>query len=202
MATFSTLRDELRGRKIVEVSEDFYGDAMLLTMLVDASREIAGAMRFPRKTISNIVTAGTVSFSAPSGVRDVVSVSYGGVSLQPVSFQYVTFLQQLVSESWPRGWNWDAGRGGDIQVGPPAAAGTFTTLYIGDPYASTPTASTSVWDGLYEDFHELVLLRASVKAMEMGFEFSDAEWYAARYQSRLAEFGQFLGLPTQSGGSS
>lgn len=204
MATLGTLRDELRNRKLVEASTDFYGDAALLEMIVAASREISGAFRFPRKTHSEALTAGTVSFSPQSGVRDIMSLTFAGVSLPKISYEYVLFMQALVSESWPRGWNWDPNRTGDVQLGPPTPAGTVVTHYIGDPYSGTPVAGTDVWGGMHKDFHELVLLRSAVKAFEMGMEYENSGYYYGRYNHVLAEFAQYMnqGIPMvlQAGG--
>lgn len=193
MATLGTLRDELRNRKLVESATDFYSESELLDMVIEASREIAAAFRFPKKVATTTESAGTVAISLPAGGFDVVSVGLDGVSIPRVSYPYVKFMQGLVTETWPRGWNWDADRGGDIQVGPPAAAGDFDVLYMSDPYASTPVGGTQVWDGLYPGFHELVALRAAVKAFEQGFEFENSQYYFQRYAAMLQEFAQFLG---------
>lgn len=192
--TLGEVRDELRERKLVEASTDFYSDHAVLDMVIDASREVAGAFRFPKVAGTVSVGAGSVSFAVPSGTRDVESVSFEGVSCPRVSLPYVVFLQKLLTESWPRGWNFDPSRGGTVvEVGPPTPVGEFRFLYVGPVYSGNPVAGTQVWDGLYPEFHDLVTLRAAVKSFEMGFEYENAQYYVQRYQMGMQEFSAFLG---------
>lgn len=195
MATLGELREDLRATKLVEAPTDFYGDVTLLRWLEDASREIAAAFRFPRLDESQSVPAGTTEVGLSVTPLDVMSVSFDGIGLARRNFAYVRFYQQLLSERWPRAWYFEAFAGGPIQVGPANAnAGEYAVHFVGPAYASTVTGNTEVWDGLFENFHELVLLRAAVKAFEKGFEFDESMHYLARYQQQLQEFAQFMGI--------
>lgn len=198
--TLGEARDQLRDRKLVESSTDFYGNGTLLLMVTEASREVAAAFRFPKRTLSATINPGNVSITAPAGILDVEGVSYNGIGVSRRSFKHIKFFQSLPADHFFRGYHFDPGTKQvttpKILLGPPAAvSGVLDVEYVDDPYpVASPTAGTKIWDGLYPQFHELVVLRATVKSFEMGYEMEQAQYYLGRYAQILGEFTAFHGM--------
>ncbi len=198
MATLGALRTELRERKLVEASTDYYTDLTLLGIIEDSSREIAAAFRFPKITATiSAGSAGSITLTKPSRLIDVESLAMGGLTVKRTTYPHVKFLQQLVASDWTRGYHFDPSAGGGFIAIGPATVGTpsYDLEYVADAYAAEPvTTSTDAWDGLFEEFHELIVLRGAMHAYEMGFEMDKAQYWFARYSQVLQEFAQFMGL--------
>lgn len=200
MATFGDLRTELRDFKLVEAATDYFEPDDLLTLLENAANEIASAFRFPKDAGTVTVSTSATSFTPPSGTRGIETVSFGGMKVARASHPLVLFLQEFAEEVWPRAWFWDASQEGDVEFGPPVSSGgDFSVRYVKQPHASAVTSSTTVWDGLFPGFHEVVLLRATVKAFEMSYEIENAQWNLQRYQMLLQEMATHAGMsvPTE-----
>jgi hypothetical protein len=198
MATFATLRDRLRFQKIVEAATDYYTDEILLSMLVEASREIAGALMIPMLEYQGSLVAGATVIEVPNSPRKVEHVSINKSRVGRTSRSRVEFYQGLAVNNFPRGWTYDNRvNGSTVEFGPPLESdGECWVKYVGDYFAGgDPAATDSPWDGDFPEFEEAIVLLAASKAAEMGQEYDDAQHHLGRAQQVLALFAQDLGRP-------
>lgn len=197
MATLGELRDDLRDRKLVEASEDYFTPEFLLEMLVEASKELAASFRFPKRTEDfSSQASGTKTLTVSETPLDVYRVLFNGVSAHRAGRQTLKFYQALSNEPHPRVWFFDPMEGGsDVLVGPGNKnVGDFSVEYLGPVYQSTPSASTQAWNGQFEPFHELISIRATMKAFEMSYEYEKVSHYAQRQNMLMTEFARHLGM--------
>ena len=198
----------MRDRYLNSQATDFFTDTLLLNILVDASREIAFAIRFPRGVITGTAAQDDTSIDLTSVQIDVDELYIGGLSVPKVPRDRITFLQALPAEPWPRGFYFDPrnSTGNDtLEIGPavsPAAGVSYMAVVIEDPYSTTPDASTNAWDGRYPDHYEALLCRATERAYDMSQEYDLAMYWGQRYTSAMIEFAPYtrmaVPLPQQA----
>lgn len=210
MATFGELRTRLRDTKLVEAPTDFYQESTLLEMLVNASREIAATFKFPRESYTDTTTAITDSTATMvKPIVEVLSVAVNGIPLRRVDWPTITFMLELPNTAFPRAWYHDPNAEGIavdtiVYFAPRASALVDVRVhYVTEPYVDAngdrvePGSATDVWDGMHNEYHDLVLYRAVVDAIEMGAQFDDAAYYTQQYQAMIGEFAAHLGLQMQ-----
>lgn len=194
--TFGEARDILRNDMLAEASTDYYDDADLLAFLGRAARELALTFGFPTAVDSVTVNTNDSTFQLPADAAnvDLNEVSFGGFNL--VLAPYRTILQYVdeVSTGFPRYYNFDPKRA-DLTVHfAPKAPGAATVRfeYVVDYDTSAVTASDDVWNGLFPAYHELVVMRAAVKAFDASLENERAQYWLQREQQKMQEFSTYL----------
>ncbi len=203
MATIATVASDLRNRILAESDTAFYSTSTLEDMVLDASREVAGALRFPTNTVTGTLTAGSTTLTF-SWATDIESLSVNGVSVERVSRGLVESLKTLPSSAFVRGFYADArGLGSntstpdlDVVLAPSLTSnGSYVALVVEDPYKLTAVPNTTeIWKGLFPQFHDLAALRAAVKAFQQGFEFDNAQFYLGRYKDMLNDLASYVGV--------
>ena len=203
--TFSDLRTDLRLEILQESDTSFFSDAQLLSFLIDASVEIAGAASIPEGTSSSAVALSASTIGIPTSTSAIKSVTISGLQLSPASFSEVKVYQAMTGI--PRYFNWNPARAGVIQIAPPMdQAGTASIEYVKDISGVTYTGGAQPWGGVLQEWTDLIKYYAGVKAFEMSMEYTGQKstyqlepsgdksvYWMTRFRQRLVEFGGFLG---------
>lgn len=194
--TFDEARTILRNDVLAEASTDYYSDADLLGFLARSARELAMAFGFPTGVDTVALTANDASFTLPVGAAnmDLNEVSYDGFALALAPYRTILQYVDQPSLGQPRYYNFDPKRGDlTVYIAPKAPRNANVRFeYVKEYDTSSVLASDSVWDGLFPEYHELVIYRAGTKAFEASLETDLAGYWSQKEQAKMQEFGAFL----------
>ena len=194
--TFGELRTILRNDMLAESSTDYFSDSELLDFLTRSAKEIAGALELFRGVDSITVASGATSAIVSADYVTMNQVLIGGYRLEAGDAGDVIEARSLAATSWPRYYMEDRRSDSNTTLlfGPAAPeTATLTYQFVDNYDVSAATTATAVWSGQWDEFHELVALRAAVKAYRASLEHDLAQAYEQAYQMQLAEFASVLG---------
>lgn len=194
--TFGEARTILRNDILAEESTDYYSDADLLSFLARSAKELAMVFGFPTGVDSVSVTAGDGSFTLPSDAAnvDLNEVSYDGFALALVPYRTILQYVDQSSVGQPRYYNFDPKRADlTVYIAPKVPRdGDVHFEYVQTYDVSSVDPADDVWDGLFPEYHELVIYRAGVKAFDASLENDKAGYWAQKEQAKAQEFSAFL----------
>lgn len=197
MATYTQLRSRLRETKVVESATTYFTDAILLRLLGEAAAELNAAFGLNHVKISGSTTASVVTIN--TSLTDLVAVtdiSVNGFKIPLVNRGQLEFLQQLPATKYTRGYYWDPReRAAAIEIGPPLPNTTQDWIVDGILWETLPESATtggSPWGGDYQDFEDLVVLLAAVKAAEMDKQYDEAQYHFQRFMAEAQGLARLL----------
>jgi hypothetical protein len=194
--TFDEARTILRNDVLAEASTDYYSDEDLLGFLARSARELAMAFGFPTGVDTVSLTTDDASFSLPADAAnmDLNEVSYDGFSLTLAPYRTILQYVDQTSVGQPRYYNFDPKRGDlTVYIAPKAPRDASVRFeYVKEYDTSSVVAGDSVWDGLFPEYHELVIYRAGVKAFDASLENDRAGYWVQKEQAKSQEFAAFL----------
>ena len=200
----------LRSRFVGELDSNFYSDIELLSLLIQASEEIAAVFKFPQVIHSGTIAASASTVAPPADMLTVElgQVMVGGLRVRPADF--VTIQDKLrLNTGLVEVYYYDPRRASTILLAPaPTAVVPITfeytkMIYTNDAGAYTrPTSASQIWGTslsaghwtvpLFPNFHHVPVYLAGVMAFEMSQEQERASYYQQRFADSARMFGAFL----------
>lgn len=193
--TFAQVVDEVKRRKLNQLSNNFFSDTEVLEMSIDASTEIASIEGFPRRAEAVTINDGANTVPLRSDLLMLLEgqVTFESKMLRPVP--YSELMSYVGRSDAPAVYHYDPKLGNTLMIAPRAnRQAVINYYYTALIYPTTrPAATTNVWNGLYSQFHDLVVLRTAIKAFDMAQDYDKSAVQIERYRGRLNEFELFLG---------
>lgn len=193
----SMLKGEVLADSLIGAS---FTDSVLLDMLYDSSVEIAGTLGFPQEDASAAVADGdsTIAIDSDLAVLRVNQVRIGAFNLRVGSPSDVLRKAQYLTGR-PAVYEFDPRLREPIQFAPPyggtgATASVRYTIDLSSERESY-TGTSEPWLGYFRNWWSIIVLHAGDKAVRSEGDLERASAFQQRYQLRLLEFGEFLGLP-------
>jgi hypothetical protein len=193
--------DELKTVFLREVVADATGDvwdADAMTLLKNASAEIAAVLGFPQVTASGDLLANATAIIAPTGIAGmkVTQVIIGPWNLEPVSYAQLLTLRKR-GGGVPVAYSFDPRRGGNIEIAPaPNAPHSYAIEYVKALVPSGIINTAAAWEGRFPDWHWLIPLRAGQNAWRMVSNSQQADYFESKFMSGLQAFAAVLGDTT------
>jgi hypothetical protein len=201
MSTFSELLSVMRREVISEnsASGGFSDADDLLPMLYNASAEIAAHLGFPVVSDATVSwSEGDLSFSAPADMVWPQELMVNGRRVELTNVSTVLRKQGLEALRTPRFFAYDPRQASDVLFAPEAlynqTAGSAVLRYVKAINTSLLTQGSTVWDGLFPDFHWLVPLRAGANAWDSLGESERAGYFNDKFGQGLQVFAARLGV--------
>lgn len=171
----------------------------LLPMLYNASAEIAAHLGFPVVTDATITWGeGDSSFTAPSGMVWPQELFVNNRRIELTNVATVLRKQGLSGLRSPRFFAYDPRQPSDVLFAPEStgiqSAGSVKLRYVKAIDTSVLTAGSTVWDGLFPDFHWLVPLRAGANAWDSLGEQERSAYFNDKFSQGLQVFAARLGV--------
>lgn len=193
--TFAEARTILRNDVLAEASTDYYSDAVLLDYLARAAQELAAAFGFPTGVATVAVSANDASFTLPVDAAnlDLNEIAYDGFALALVPYRTILQYRDQPSLGQPRYYNFDPKRGDfTVYLAPRAPRDADVHFEYIRQYGLAVDPADEVWDGLFPEYHELVVYRAGVKAFDASLENERAGYWLQKEQAKMQEFAAAL----------
>lgn len=194
--TFNELEEIFELRVLSESYEGVLTNAEVLNLLTEASVEIASALEFPRDRVDLALTLGgaVVELPADAGSVRIKQVLVDDWPLQPATFAKLRAARGLPNPH-PRFYFYSPSHGRQIELGPPPSQDvTVRVEYVKILDASSMTGSTEVWDGLFANFHHIVVYKAGVMLYEALNDYERASYFLQRFQGALQPLVNLLGV--------
>lgn len=199
---FNDLLEMLKGEVLADsLIGASFSDSVLLGMLFDSSVEVAATLGFPQDDFVVSVAGGDSSIPVPPdlAVLRINQVRVGPYNLRVGSPVDVLRKLQYLS-GMPAVYEFDPRMRDVIRFGPPyGGSGSLQaevryTIDLSDARSSY-SGTSEPWDGHFRNWWPIIVLHAGDKAVRSEGDLERASAFFQRYQLRLVEFGEFLGIP-------
>lgn len=219
--TFASVIEKVRERKLAQPDSNFYDDPFMLELAIDATSDMAYRLGFPVKRSENIpLPAGGDRVipprdMLPNGIKDVL---YEDLGLER-AISYGDLRMNSAIGPNPEFYYWNPLMAPQLLLAPDSAdGGTIVVVYQASLYIApggvyrAPTVDSEVWgqtwnptanrwdNGLYPDMEEVASLATTVAAWRAGVQFEKADYYEARFESRIQQEAVRLGQAKQATG--
>lgn len=201
MSTFHELLSVMRREVISEntASGGFSDADDLLPMLYNASAEVAAHLSFPVVTDATISwDEGALSFTAPADMIWPQELFVNRRRVELTNVATVLRKQGLAPLRTPRFFAYDPRQPSDVLIAPEAlyyqGDGSVELRYVKAIDTSVLTQGSTVWDGLFPDFHWLVPLRAGANAWDSLGEHERSAYFNDKFGQGLQVFAARLGV--------
>lgn len=205
--TFADALTRLTQDHLPEQALQTHGEARLLRMLGDAHADLATSFGVFNRTFRVPVVANNITLTIPtapatssnlngnpSNIMRIERASFRGRQLAPAareSFEHDDSYLNAVP-GYPRYFYWRMEQPQVISILPKAPKNGTLIVYTVQRFSRNIAKADHVWSGMYEAYHDIVVLEAAVRAFEASFEFEDAQVPQARLQRRKQELAAFI----------
>lgn len=199
LMTFDEAVTRLREERLNEpATGGNFTPTQLRELLLDASKEIAAELGFPKAFVTLNLLAGDTSISTLSlvlpGFIRAIGITIGGITLDNGTLEQVALASARSGAPAVFYHDPDDNGGSLIHFAPALSSNrTANVRYLKTCYHGvTVTGTTEVWEGKHPGFHELVILKGALKAWGKTGEDDRAGVLKPVYDEQYMKFAQYL----------